>query len=130
MTDIATRRVAWSSYGPIATLSADSRSLRGSALTFDQQSGRWQLSKGVPVKLPDGYDGVLQHVSWSFIGHDLAVLDTSGRALLYSAQLGHSHFELRGSLAGPEDVGEMGCVVGLHWLPPYPQPQKVSHPAA
>lgn len=120
------RRIAWSKYGPIAAISADSREIKGCALVHDQKTGRWDISTGVPIKLPEGYDGVLKHVCWSFTGVDLAVADTAGRILIYGAALGHSHIELRKAPVAGDDAGEMGCVVGMYWLPPYPQAQKVS----
>ncbi|KAF2094468.1 hypothetical protein NA57DRAFT_46246 [Rhizodiscina lignyota] len=119
------QRIGWSRYGPIASINPDSRGVKAACLIRDTKSGRWRLSESMPLKLPEGSDSRFKHVSWSYVGSDLAVVDTLGRLLIYNCALGHAHLDLRKD-CGADSNDEMSSIVGMHWLPQYSQAGKVT----
>lgn len=119
------RRIGWSKYGPIAAITQDSRAVKAYCLIRESKTGRWQLSKAAPLKIPEGHDLEFKHVSWSFMGSDLAIVDARGRILIYNCALGHCHMDLRRDCSNDAN-DEMSSIVGMHWLPPYPAASKVT----
>ena len=64
------------------------------------------------------------HVEWSNMGNALAAADSSGRVSVYVQGYALNQMVLaRSSQADPDD--EMHALVGLFWLPVFPQQQKV-----
>ena len=59
------------------------------------------------------------------MGNDLAVIDSAGRVMLYTAGFTLTSMALVHTSNKESNGDEMGAVVGLHWLPVFPHTQKV-----
>jgi len=92
----------------------------------DAQTGTWSLSKPIPV--PPGTDTLslneIVHVAWNSMGNMLSVVDSCGRILIYNTGSVQGILALvRQNLLDQDD--SMHALVGLHWLPVYPQEERV-----
>ena len=93
----------------------------------DAQTSTWNLSKPIPI--PPGTDSLslneIVHVAWNSMGNALSVVDSCGRILIYNTGSVQGDLSLvRQNLMDQDD--SMHALVGLHWLPVYPQEEKVS----
>jgi mediator of RNA polymerase II transcription subunit 16 len=94
-------------------------------LIRNQKTTAWNLSKPVPLPLElDDSSNRIVHTSWSWLGNDLAVIDSSGRVFIFTTPgiLGRLTL-IRPGLSDP-DI-EMNAVVGTYWMPIAPYAQKV-----
>ena len=95
-------------------------------LIRSQKSCDWNLSKPVPIPLNlDDSSNTVVHVSWSWLGNDLAIIDSSGRVFIYNTPgiLGRLA-PIRQGLSGPDT--ELNSVIASYWMPISPYVQKVS----
>jgi len=93
----------------------------------DAQTGAWNLSKPIPI--PPGTDSLslneIVHVAWNSNGNALSVVDSCGRILIYTTASVQGDLSLvRQNLMDQDD--NMHALVGLHWLPVYPDEEKVN----
>lgn len=83
------------------------------------------MSRPTPLPLPPSQDEYqLQHVAWSYMGNDLAVVDVSGRIMIYLNGITLGKMVMTRTHVHDQD-DEMSAVVGLHWLPVFPHAQQV-----
>jgi mediator of RNA polymerase II transcription subunit 16 len=119
------RKTAWSKSGCVACITPDNYGVNLRVFSRDTETGKWDLGKEVPLELPQGREVFqLTHLSWSYLGNDLAVVDEAGRVMIFSClmALDRMHVE-RAEIAHPES--EVDAVVGMHWLAILPYGQKV-----
>ena len=108
------QRISWSRQGCIAIISSDSLRVLVCCLRFDTIEGKWSLSETSLVNSSD-FDQPITHVQWSPSGADLTVIDSIGRASIFTVAL----ISNRMTLARPAsfDMGDgLNQVVGLVWL--------------
>lgn len=113
----------------MAYIAPDGHAINLRAFSRDPVTGKWDLGKEALLEIPHGhYDHPFVHVSWSHLGHDLAVVDAAGHVLLFSPQSALDRMvSARVEVAHPEP--EWDAVVGMHWLALLPYEQKVCpHP--
>lgn len=89
-------------------------------------SGIWSLSDASPQPLvaPDGV--TLVHLEWSSLGLDLVAFDFFGNAYFYTLAFALGRMQQHPANL-VEEHSDVGVVVGLHWLPIYPNQFKVCH---
>ena len=93
------------------------------------KTGAWDLTEEskYPVVAPEGV--TFEHLQFSGIGIDLAVVDSRGVVQVYTlvGALGKMRAASSNVLPGDGSGGDLDAVVGLHWLPLYPMEFKVSY---
>ena len=85
----------------------------------DPDDGKWTLSKEYPIHqiqaLHEGY--LLEHLSWSYSGSDLAIIDTMGRLSIFSVAIVSNQMSpSRSCLVDQED--DLSAISGMSWLSP------------
>ncbi|KAF2460799.1 mediator complex subunit 16-domain-containing protein [Lineolata rhizophorae] len=123
------QKLAWANTGCVASITPNGQGVNLRVFQRSPKDGRWALSDESPLEMPQLQDELqLVHVSWSHLGYDLAVVDSSGRVTIFT-------FSFSGVLLGKMNMtrtavmdaeDEMGALVGLHWLPTFPHLQKTA----
>ncbi len=94
------------------------------------KTGKWSLSEPseTPMVAPEGR--LFQHIQFSGIGMDLAATDDRGVVHLHTVigPLGKMFRAPSNITAADTGHSELDVVVGLHWLPTWPNEFKVSCP--
>ncbi|KAH8731138.1 mediator complex, subunit Med16 [Phaeosphaeriaceae sp. PMI808] len=110
------QKIAWSKNGCVAHISPDGYTINLKVFSRDTDTGKWDLRKDVPLKVPQGREEFpFVHLSWSHLGTDLAVMDAAGRVMVFSSAMALDRMQfIRAELAHPE--AEVDGVVGMHWL--------------
>ncbi|KAJ4164232.1 hypothetical protein LMH87_005915 [Akanthomyces muscarius] len=117
--------VAWSRAGTIASITSDGLGLELRMLRAHPSNGTWGLSEPTTTDLVKGtVANPLVHLEWSpTTAPDLAVFDSVGRASIINFPVSlNSPYANRKWDA--DAVDDMNAVVGCHWLPVAPVPQK------
>ncbi|KAF1817517.1 hypothetical protein P152DRAFT_21888 [Eremomyces bilateralis CBS 781.70] len=118
------QNISWSRFGLLAAISSDNKSVELYNFSRDPQDGEWKLSQKIPFRIPPLPEGsYFSHVAWSYLGNDLALADSVGHVHVFSmgnslGRLQPLHSTSRGHF------GDVTSIVGLHWLPVFPQNQK------
>lgn len=93
----------------------------------DQVTGRWSLSDAFPdeIESPDGR--FFEHIQFNTSGFELAAIDNSGEIHLYTGTgiLSRMLPSPSPSSHGSQDGRGIDAVVGLHWLPLFPNDFRV-----
>ena len=125
-TDNTIRRIAWSKWGSIASISEDGYTVEFRNLRNSLSNNQWSLNEPeATTYLTHTLDGgPLKHLSWSPHGSELAVIDAAGRVTILHlfASLNKPALLRLGQLDPPEDLHG---VVGCFWLNPSPVPPKM-----
>ena len=92
------------------------------------RTGLWDLTpeSKFPVEAPDGI--TFEHLQFSGIGIDLAVVDSRGAVHVYTLIGALGKMRAAPSSVQPIEGGgsDLDAVVGMHWLPLHPMEFKVS----
>ncbi|KAF2761852.1 hypothetical protein EJ05DRAFT_186970 [Pseudovirgaria hyperparasitica] len=119
------RKIEWAANGCVASISKDGRTFRTQAFARSPTDGKWSLQdENQPPFPPLNEDVQLVHVSWGPIGQDLAILDSSGRIMIFNTRAALGRMQLSRTPNG-EVEDELGSIVGMSWLPIFPHQQKV-----
>ena len=91
------------------------------------KTGVWSLTEEskYPISVPEGI--TFEHLQFSGIGIDLAVVDNHGSVHVYTLVGALGKMPLAPSNIPPSESprSDLDAVVGLHWLPVYPTEFKV-----
>ncbi|CAK4028645.1 Hypothetical predicted protein [Lecanosticta acicola] len=111
-------RLAWSSTGSIARITADRSKVVFHTLVRDKRTGGWTLTGDSkhPLEAPVGRRFV--HLKFSGIGIDLIVIDDVGASHMYTLAGVLERTTCLG--VAREGKSELDAVVGIHWLSLYP----------
>lgn len=118
------RTLAWSRLGAIAHISNDGRKVTFRTVARSQTTGVWSLSKPIPDPSLAVEDVRFQHLEWSRHGTELAVVDQYGRIHLFKLVFAFGRMTpmpIRPS--GQHD--DLTSIVGMHWLPLFPNDSRV-----
>ncbi|KAF2198211.1 hypothetical protein GQ43DRAFT_443542 [Delitschia confertaspora ATCC 74209] len=110
------QKIAWSNSGCIAYITPDGHGVNLKAFMRNPATDKWEFGKDTSLTLPHSqHDFPIVHLSWSHLGTDLAVINSAGRLIMFTAAFALDRMILaRQHFVDQED--EMGAVVGLHWL--------------
>ncbi|KAF2157753.1 hypothetical protein K461DRAFT_290037 [Myriangium duriaei CBS 260.36] len=120
------QRLAWSKTGTISYISSDRRKIILRTTIRDSKTNAWVLTDDLiePVKADEGVR--FTHIQWSRLGLDLVALDQYGHYHIYT--LVYALDRLRGQIALASQSQNVSTpIVGLHWLPIYPQQFRATH---
>ncbi|KAF2088775.1 hypothetical protein K490DRAFT_63988 [Saccharata proteae CBS 121410] len=118
------QKIAWSRSGCVATITRDGRGVNLRAFQRNPADGKWILGEESPLQIPPVHDEFpLVHVSWGHLGVDLAILDAAGRVLIFTNNFALDRMHMTRDNVMDQEV-ETGTIVGLHWLPVFPQQAK------
>lgn len=110
----------------LAAISKDGKAVELYNFFRDPQDGDWKLSQSIPFRIPSLPDGAhFCHVEWSYLGNDLALADSVGHVHIFSMGNSLGRLQLVYSTSRGH-FSDVTSVVGMHWLPVFPQNQKVS----
>ncbi|KAF2145598.1 uncharacterized protein K452DRAFT_264768 [Aplosporella prunicola CBS 121167] len=113
--------ISWSRSGCIASITRDGHGVNLRAFQRNPSDGKWALGDEVPLPIHTVHDEFpIVHVSWGHLGVDLAVIDAAGRILIFTAEPALDRMRLSRDNFTDQET-ETGAIVGLHWLPVYPQ---------
>lgn len=118
------RSIAWSKWGSIASINANSTGLDLRNLRCHPKTGSWGLSEPHPTPaLSTSSDGgLLKHLCWSPTGSELAVIDAAGRVTILAIFSSLNKPTLsRPCHSDPSD--DLHGVVASHWLSAAPYAQ-------
>ena len=92
------------------------------------KTGSWELTDESkhPILAPE--DATFEHLEFSGIGIDLAIVDSRGVVHLHTlvGALGKMR-DMTSNIPSADSMGsDLDAVVGMHWLPLYPMEFKVS----
>ena len=94
----------------------------------DMKTGAWSLTEEskFPIVAPAGT--TFEHLQFSGIGIDLAVVDNNGSVHVYTLVGALGKMPPAPSNIPPNEnpQSDLNAVVGLHWLPVFPTEFKVS----
>jgi mediator of RNA polymerase II transcription subunit 16 len=125
--DFNFRTIAWSKWGSIASVTSNGATLELRNLRCNPENGNWELSNPTvtPPLMQNADGGPLKHLSWSPTGHELAVIDSSGRVIILGlfASLNKPSLNRHGQIDPADDLHR---VVGCYWLNTAPFPQNRS----
>ena len=124
------RKIAWSKNGCVAYISPDGASVYLRVFSRDSTTGKWDLGDDILLEIPSEHDTApYVHMSFSHLGNDLAVMNTTGHVIIFSCQMTLDRMSFaKVDLSQPEV--DIDAVVGIHWLAIYPHEQKVSRERA
>lgn len=122
------RKLAWSSTGCIAEVKDDGRKVVFRALVRKRKTGAWPLSNESEYPIVASEDARFQHMQFSNMGTDLAVIDNHGQVLVHTltGPLGRMPLAPHNISRSEVPRSDGDAVVGLHWLPVFPSEFKVS----
>ncbi|KAI9737316.1 MAG: mediator complex subunit [Claussenomyces sp. TS43310] len=117
--------IAWSKWGSIASIPADGAALEFRSLRCHPRDGTWSLSDPTifAQSFPSPEGGLLQHLSWSPNGCDLAVVDAAGRVSILTIQTAMNKPSFSRS-SQMDTLDELNAVVGSYWLNLLPVSQR------
>ncbi|KAF2430482.1 hypothetical protein EJ08DRAFT_235033 [Tothia fuscella] len=117
------QKIAWSRMGCLASISKDGRSVDIYTFVRDTKTGNWNLSKAIPIwPLFDEMHHVV-HISWSYMGTELAMVGSSGRIVIYTNASALGSMSRARQHANDLD-DDLSALVGLHWFHIFPHIQK------
>jgi mediator of RNA polymerase II transcription subunit 16 len=94
----------------------------------DPSTGKWDIENDTPIELPPGYnDYAFEHISWSHLGNDLAIMNAAGHVVICSCAMALDRMSFSRLEPGPPET-DMDAVVGMLWLAILPYEQKVASP--
>ncbi|KAJ2971586.1 hypothetical protein NQ176_g7619 [Zarea fungicola] len=119
------QKVAWSRSGTIASISSDGLSLELRMLRASPVDGSWALSEPTTTDLIKGtVANPLTHLEWSpTFAPEIAVFDSVGRVCImnFPVSLNNPFVNRKWDT---DAIDDMNVIVGCHWLPVAPNPQK------
>ena len=121
-------KLAYANTGCIAQIRDHGRKIVFRALMRNLKTGIWDLTpeSKFPVEAPEGL--TFEHLQFSGIGIDLAVVDSRGFVQVYTLIGALGKMRAAPTSVQPiEGAGsDLDAVVGMHWLPLHPMEFKVS----
>jgi mediator of RNA polymerase II transcription subunit 16 len=119
------RKITWSKHGVIACVTSSGKGVNTHVLIRNQKTNVWNLSKPVPLPLDlDESANKIVHISWSWLGNDLAIIDSSGRVFIFTTPGILGRLTLTRPGLSDLDI-ELNAVIGTYWMPIAPYVQKV-----
>jgi mediator of RNA polymerase II transcription subunit 16 len=115
----ACAKIAWSRHGVIACVTPDGLGVNTYVLIRNRRTAEWRLSSPLAVLIhPIRSPTRIQHVTWSYFGNELAVIDSSGRIDIFTTPgvLGRFNSTRSGEMKGDPDT-ELNGIVATTWLP-------------
>jgi len=128
VSDDEDRKLAWSNTGSIAQISDDCGKITFRTLQRDQKIGTWKTSEASNHAIIAPERRRFVHVQWNGLGIDLAVVDDLGAVRVYSmlGAVGRMHIAQGDFLSQDDHHSGIDAVIGMHWLPLYPNEFRVS----
>lgn len=121
-------KLAWSNTGSIARIKDHGRKIVFHTLRRDSHSGSWSLTRDSKEVLAPSAGARWEHIQFSNLGIDLAAVDTLGRVTIYTltGALGKMQVAPHSIVQSELPRSDSDAVVGLHWLPVWPNEFRVS----
>ncbi|KAF1984807.1 hypothetical protein K402DRAFT_395496 [Aulographum hederae CBS 113979] len=121
--------ICWSRSGNIAAITPDGHRVNLYHFIHNPSKREWEVSEPAPLALtlpifPN--EPHIRHVSWSPMGNDLAVVDSSGRITIHASHMATVEKMVMIKDFSSDLNDEMNSVVGLYWLPMYPHMTKLA----
>lgn len=118
------RKIAWSRFGCIASIAPSESQVNVQTLIRLHKDAPWTISKATALEVPVDHWHRIVHLQWSYMGNDLAVVDSFGRIFIYAT--GFSLCQMALVREPPADqYNDMTRVIGIYWLPIFPHHKKV-----
>lgn len=119
------QRLAWSKTGAISYISSDRRRILLRTSLRNRETHQWELTDDLPepISAPDGV--CFTHIQWSRLGLDLVALDQYGNHHIYTLVFALDRLQAQ-RLSIPQLAQSPSPVIGIHWLPIFPQQFRAS----